>query len=132
MLWIGLTGGIATGKSTAARMLQEMGYPVVSADQVAREVVEPGQEGAKVLLHRFGPSFFDSNGKLNRPKLAAHIFSNSAARAEVESVLHPLIQRRVEQVQEEFKLRGEKVAFYDVPLLFEKKLVPAASKSFSR
>ncbi len=122
MLWIGLTGGIATGKTTAAEILRARGYPVVSADGIARQVVEPGEEGARALLSLLGPAYFDRGGALLRDKLAAYIFSDSQRRQEVESVLHPLIQARVQREKQQLLGQGAQVAFYDVPLLFEKNL----------
>lgn len=122
MLWIGLTGGIASGKSTVAEQLRELGHPVVDADAVARQVVEPGEEGAKALLHLVGPSYFDRQGRLDRKKLGALIFSDPGARRDVEQILHPLIQQQVAKQRKQLQNQGVKMAFYEVPLLFEKNL----------
>ncbi len=97
-LRIGLTGGIASGKSTAAQRFVELGVPVIDADQIAREVVAPGEPGLAAVLARFGPEVLDSQGRLNRGALRARVFSDPLARRDLEALLHPLIRARMQSL----------------------------------
>jgi dephospho-CoA kinase len=116
---VGLTGGIGTGKSTVARVFAEQGVPVVDADQVAREVVEPGTEGLAEVVRTFGSEVLDAEGRLDRGKLAQHVFSDSAARKKLEAILHPRIaQRSMERIAEHAS-RGCPYAIYEAALLVE-------------
>src|SRR5262245_53982791 len=94
MRLIGLTGGVGMGKSTAADLLKERGIPVVDTDQLARDVVEPGQPAFNEVKERFGPGVVGPDGTLNRKALADLIFADSARRQELESILHPRIRER--------------------------------------
>ena len=96
-LRIGLTGGIASGKSTVSRIFGELGVPVIDADEVARDVVEPGTPGLAAVAQRFGPQVLDANGRLNRGALRAQIFSDPAARRDLEAILHPRIRARMDE-----------------------------------
>ncbi len=96
-LRIGLTGGIASGKSTVSRIFGELGAPVIDADEVAREVVEPGTAGLAAVVQRFGPQVLDEAGRLNRAALRAQIFSDPAARRDLEAILHPRIRARMDE-----------------------------------
>lgn len=122
MKWIALTGGIATGKSTVARLIEGRGHPVIDADLLAREVVRAGQPGHAKLRHDFGPDIFLSSGELDRAKLAELVFSDEAKRLKVEQIIHPLIQLRVQELKAQALAQGHALCFYDVPLLFEKSL----------
>jgi dephospho-CoA kinase len=117
---IGLTGGIASGKSLVSGLLSAWGAVVIDDDLVARQVVEPGQPGWKLLYEQFGPEFFTSEGLLDRKKLGALVFSHPAQRDKLERLLHPLIieatRRMIAAVRQE---RPESVVVLDVPLLFE-------------
>ncbi|NHA16043.1 dephospho-CoA kinase [Thioalkalivibrio sp. XN279] len=90
-LHVGLTGGIASGKSTVARLFAERGVPVIDLDQVAREVVEPGQPALEAIVDAFGSEVLDDEGKLDRGVLRARVFKDEAARRRLEALLHPLI-----------------------------------------
>jgi dephospho-CoA kinase len=90
-LHIGLTGGIASGKSTVARLFAERGVPVIDLDQVAREVVEPGQPALAAIVELFGAEVLDAAGRLDRAALRARVFRDEAARRRLEALLHPLI-----------------------------------------
>lgn len=90
-LRIGLTGGIASGKSTAAQRFVELGVPVIDADEVSRAVVAPGQPGLAPVLARFGGTVLSPNGLLDRRALRDLVFSDPAARRDLEAILHPLI-----------------------------------------
>jgi dephospho-CoA kinase len=96
-LRIGLTGGIASGKSTVAQCFVELGIPVINADQVARAVVAKGQPGLATVVERFGPGVLGPDGELDRRALRNLIFSDTALRKDLEKILHPLIQADMER-----------------------------------
>ncbi|MEN0058299.1 MAG: dephospho-CoA kinase [Bdellovibrio sp.] len=121
MKWVGLTGGIACGKSTVSRMLREIGFQVVDADQIAHEVVRPGSPGLRSILHAFGVEYVNDDGSLNRRKLGQDVFGKPQLLNRLESILHPLIEQEVQARREELKNQGLRLALYDIPLLFEKK-----------
>lgn len=116
---IGLTGGIATGKSTVSNYLLSLGIPVIDADLISREVVEPGQPGLLKLLQKFGPEILTQDGQLNRPALAQKLFHNEAVRQQVNQLLHPLIYDTMFERVAAFQSQGEALVFLDIPLLFE-------------
>lgn len=115
---IGLTGGIATGKSYCLKRFAALGVPVIDADVLAREVVEPGSPALQMIRIRFGPSVMAPDGSLDRPALAAIVFSDKTARADLESIIHPEVYRRI---NEWFANQppGVRFAIADIPLLFE-------------
>lgn len=92
-LVVGLTGGIASGKSTAAQYFRKLGVPVIDADEIAREVVEPDQPALKQLTALFGPDMLDANGRLDRARLRHLIFADAGKRRQVEGILHPAIRQ---------------------------------------
>ncbi|HUP90775.1 MAG TPA: dephospho-CoA kinase [Solimonas sp.] len=94
-LTVGLTGGIASGKSMVADAFAALGAPVLDADQVAREVVAPGEPALVQIAARFGPQFVLPDGTLDRRALRTHVFADSAALRELEQITHPLIRRRL-------------------------------------
>ena len=95
-LRIGLTGGIASGKSTVAQRFAELGVPVIDADVASRGVVEPGKPGLAQVVERFGPEVLDAQGHLDRPALRARIFNDSDLRRALDAILHPLIRADME------------------------------------
>jgi dephospho-CoA kinase len=97
LLRIGLTGGIASGKSTVERRLIELGVPVINADDSARAVVARGQPGLAAVVERFGSGVLSENGELDRAGLRTLIFGNSGKRRELEAILHPLIREHMER-----------------------------------
>lgn len=121
MRLIGLTGGIASGKSTVSRMLREKGAEIIDADLLAREVVEPGQPALLALAQAF-PEVIDANGRLNRPALAAKVFGDLQLRRQVNALTHPHIQKLFTDRKQALIAAQVPVAFYDVPLLFENQL----------
>lgn len=121
MKWIGLTGGIACGKSTVAQLLVQQSYPLVDADRIARDVVAPGTPGLESVIQAFGPDILAPDGSLDREKLGAKIFSLPEQRRKLESILHPLIRTEVQRLREDLERAGHVLAFYDIPLLFETK-----------
>jgi dephospho-CoA kinase len=96
-LRIGLTGGIASGKSTVTQRFTELGVPVIDADVVSRAVVEPGTPGLAQVVERFGPKVLDTHGRLDRKALRAEIFDDSASRQALDAILHPLIRAEMEK-----------------------------------
>lgn len=118
MLRVALTGGIATGKSHCLARFGALGVPVIDADILAREAVAPGTSGLTAVVSRFGPGVLDSSGELNRPALAAIVFSNPTARADLEAIIHPEVYRRI-NVWFADQPSGTRIAIADIPLLFE-------------
>lgn len=96
-LRIGLTGGIASGKSTVTQRFAELGIPVIDADVASRSVVEPGEPGLARVVERFGPQVLDAEGRLDRRALRSVIFNDSAARQALEAILHPLVRADMER-----------------------------------
>ena len=91
-LRIGLTGGIASGKSTVARLFEAHGVPVIDTDQIARDVVEPGQPALVAVVEAFGTGILAPDGRLDRPALRARVFADAGARQRLEAILHPAIR----------------------------------------
>jgi dephospho-CoA kinase len=116
---IGLTGGIASGKSTVARMLRDAGVPVIDADQLAREVVEPGSEGLLALVQRFGEGVLDPEGRLDRKVLGEVIFADQGARAALNAIVHPRVAALAAERAQALVAEGHERVVYEVPLLFE-------------
>ena len=117
---LGLTGSIATGKSTVSAMFHQKGAEIIDADQIAREVVEPGTEGLTRIVNQFGPEMLDDEGKLNRDRLGARIFQNPAEREKLNQLLHPLIVDSMLAKTEKIKKEKDpQLIIWDVPLLIE-------------
>ncbi len=117
----GLTGGIASGKSTVSRMLRELGAQVLDADVIAREVVEPGTPGLQAVAERF-PGVVGPDGRLDRVKLGARVFGDPKERAALNSILHPLIGQQFLLRTHALAQRGVERLIYDAPLLIENRL----------
>jgi len=123
MLRVGLSGGIGSGKSTVASRLAARGAFVVDSDRVAREVLAPGTPGLARVRDRFGSAVIDSDGALDRPALGEVVFADESARADLEAITHPLIERRTADL---VAMAGpDDVVVHDVPLLVEKRMGPA-------
>ncbi|UWE04492.1 dephospho-CoA kinase [Laceyella sacchari] len=119
----GLTGGIATGKSTVAEMLQRHGAVIVDADKVARQVVEPGEEGLSRIASVFGDEVISREGTLDRPALGRIIFHDEKARRKLNELLHPLIMDKMRRDTEKVRqTEPHAVIIWDVPLLIEEKM----------
>jgi dephospho-CoA kinase len=114
---IGLTGGIGSGKSTAARRFAELGALVVDSDLIAREVVEPGTPGLAAVVEAFGPSVLGADGRLDRPALGALVFADPGQREKLNGILHPLIRARTVEIIA--AAPPGTVVVQDVPLLVE-------------
>jgi dephospho-CoA kinase len=119
---VGLTGGIASGKSTVAKILERLGAAIVNADTLSREVVEPGQEGWKEIVATFGADVLQPDQTLDRQKLRTIIFDNPDARKTLEAIIHPRVRALAEQRIREHTAAGFVVVVYEVPLLFEAKI----------
>lgn len=125
---IGLTGGIASGKSTVARLLRELGAPVVDADVLAREAVCPGEAAWKAIVARYGEKILLSDGALDRAKVGEIIFGDPAEKAWLDAAMHPILRARAEASLEALRSGGACVAVLDVPLLFEAGWQPLADE----
>lgn len=116
MLIVGLTGGIGSGKSAVAARFAALGAPVIDADVIAREVVEPGTPGLERIVEMFGADVLDERGRLNRARLASKVFGDPDRRKRLEAILHPLIR-------EEMRQRAARIAapycILAIPLLIE-------------
>ena len=121
----GLTGGIASGKSTVAARLRARGVPVIDADELAREVVAPGTDGLRDLVASFGSGVLDPSGALDRKALARVAFSNDDARRRLNAITHPRIARRGAERAEELRRAGEPLACYEAALIVENGLADA-------
>ncbi|BBN99409.1 dephospho-CoA kinase [Sporolactobacillus terrae] len=119
MIKIGLTGGIASGKSMVSRWLIAHGYPVIDADRVSREVVTPGEKGLDLIVRHFGKGMLLPSGALDRKRLGALIFQDDKKRKLLNELLHPLIRSRMFQQLDELEKRREPIVFLDIPLLYE-------------
>ena len=117
MYLIGLTGGIASGKSLVSKRLAELGAVIVDADVLAREVVEPGTPGLAAIAEHFGPSVIAADGSLDRPALGAIIFADADQREKLNGITHPAVWRRARELFE--AAAADAVVVYDVPLLVE-------------
>ncbi|MGV3519658.1 dephospho-CoA kinase [Luteitalea sp.] len=120
LLRVGLTGGIATGKSYVTQRLQAAGLPTIDADRLAREAVAPGSDGLRAVVNRFGRDMLTDAGALDRPRLAAVIFRDASARADLEALIHPEVRRRIADWQTQLARHGYRgPVIADIPLLFE-------------
>lgn len=122
MRTVGLTGGIASGKSTVANILRKRGVTIIDADQLAREVVAPGTPGLSDLVQAFGSSILDASGSLLRAQLAQKIFSSPGNRQLVETITHPRIHALYEQRIAELAAQGHSIVVYEAALIIEKHL----------
>ena len=120
-LYVGLSGGIGSGKSTVATVWESLGAVVFSADEIAREVVEPGTFGLAEIVERFGTGVLNVDGSLDRAALGAVVFSSREAREDLERITHPRIAQRVHERRSQVSLSS--IVVYDVPLLVESNMV---------
>ncbi|MEY4760845.1 MAG: hypothetical protein RLZZ200_701 [Pseudomonadota bacterium] len=116
---IGLTGGIASGKSTVAALFEQLGVPVIDTDQIARDIVSPGSPALTEIARRFGPSILDAQGRLDRRTLRRIVFADAAARTDLEAITHPAIHAETER---RCRVAGGAYQLVAVPLLAEKGL----------
>jgi len=119
-LHVGLTGGIATGKSTVSEMFRALGCVIIDADVLAREVVEPGQPAYQEIVAEFGRGVVQPDGALDRKRLGAIVFADPAHRKRLESITHPRIRERFARRLQELTEQGfEGIAFFDAPVMIE-------------
>lgn len=120
MILLGLTGGIASGKSTIAQRLEALGAIRIDADQLAREAVAPGSEGLELIAQRFGAEVIDASGSLDRAALGRLVFGNEEALADLNDIVHPAVRRlaaaRIDAIEAE---NPDAVVVYEIPLLVE-------------
>jgi dephospho-CoA kinase len=116
---IGLTGGIASGKSTVAAILRRLGASIVNADELSREVVQPGQDAWNEITKSFGSDILQEDMTLDRKKLRKIVFDNPEARKKLEAIIHPRVRALAEKRISELAASGSSVIVYEVPLLFE-------------
>ena len=118
---LGLTGGIASGKSTVAAMLKSLGIVIIDADIIAREVVEVGEDAYFKIVGAFGRSILHEDRTINRQKLGEVIFNNEQKRKILNSIVHPAVREKMNRLKTEYIEKGEKIIVLDIPLLFESK-----------
>ncbi|MDE7385481.1 MAG: dephospho-CoA kinase [Anaeroplasmataceae bacterium] len=116
---VGITGGIASGKSTVCQYLISLGYVVIDSDLISKDLSQKGKPIYKAILETFGPTYFLTNLELDRKKLGRYIFENPLAREKLNAITHPLI---VEEMKNLIQKTEENLIFLDIPLLFEAKL----------
>ncbi|MFS4701383.1 dephospho-CoA kinase [Staphylococcus aureus] len=118
---IGLTGGIASGKSTVSELLSVFGFKVVDADKAAREAVKKGSKGLAQVREVFGDEAIDENGEMNRRYMGDLVFNHPEKRLELNAIIHPIVQDIMEEEKQEYLKQGYNVIM-DIPLLFENEL----------
>jgi dephospho-CoA kinase len=123
MLRVGLTGGIGSGKSAVAERLAALGAVVLDGDKAARAVVEPGTPGLAQIAETFGPGVLRADGSLDRAKLASIVFSDEAARLQLNAITHPLVYAHIRRAENEAVAAGgpDTIVVHDIPLLAEGK-----------
>ena len=122
MKLVGLTGGIASGKSTVAAILRRLGAAVINADELSREVVQPGEDAWKQIVESFGPDILKEDNSLDRRKLRKIIFDNPESRKKLETIIHPRVRALAENRFREAAQAGHSIIVYEVPLLFENQM----------
>ncbi|TKB92878.1 MAG: dephospho-CoA kinase [Nitrospira sp.] len=120
MILVGLTGGVATGKSTVAKMFKQCGAIVIDADELAHEVVKPGKPAWREIVNTFGKTVLNADRTLNRRELGAVVFRNQTKRRRLERIIHPRVAREQTRLTKQAARKDpHAVVIYDVPLLFE-------------
>jgi dephospho-CoA kinase len=117
---VGLTGGIGAGKSTVADLFSQKGAVVIRSDELARLVIEPQTPGFQQVIDRFGKDFVNSEGYIDRAKLAQIVFKDDAALKDLENIIHPLVRNRTNQIIDQHT--SETIIVNEIPLLLEKKM----------
>lgn len=119
---IGLTGGIASGKSTAVKYLQRLGAKTIDSDKIAHQVLEPGNEGYRRVVKEFGEEILDKHGEIDRKRLGKMVFSSPTLLSKLEDLTHPLIIAEIKEKARLLQQKSENPVVLDAPLLFEKDL----------
>jgi len=115
----GITGNIASGKSSVARMFEELGARIIDADEVARAVVEPGEPAWKEIAEEFGKEVLESGGGVNRKKLAEIVFSDEARRKKLNDITHPRIKEKIRDLLKDYEKEGAPVVMVEATLIVE-------------
>ncbi|HZG71261.1 MAG TPA: dephospho-CoA kinase, partial [Chondromyces sp.] len=126
---IGLTGGIASGKSTVSNMLRQKGFAIVDADLAARVVVEPGMPAYNQIIEVFGEEILAEDGTINRAKLGGIVFHDESQRMKLNHIVHPAVRKHMIAEKEEAVEAGRRTVIMDIPLLFESKLTWMVEKT---
>jgi dephospho-CoA kinase len=119
MMVFGLTGGVATGKSTVAKLLKALGVPVLDADSLAHKAINAGNEAYTRLITAFGEGILLADGKIDRRKLRGLLIGDPKAKEEIEAIVHPEVMRQSAKKIQDFQEKGAKWTLFEVPLLFE-------------
>lgn len=127
-LIIGLTGGIASGKSTVSNMIKEYGFPVIDADVIAREVVNIGEEAYNNIVAAFGTEILQPDQSIDRQKLGSIIFSDESKRLTLNKIVHPAVRKKMLEKKDEYLKQGHPAIVMDIPLLFESNLTSFVDK----
>lgn len=117
--FLGLTGGIASGKSTADNFFKKKNIPIIDSDLIAHQIMEVGQSGYKTVVTYFGPDILNDDQTINRQKLGEIVFNDKAKLKELNKLTHPLVHQEIRRQMEQYSLKKEKLVVIDVPLLFE-------------
>lgn len=128
MIVIGLTGGIASGKSTVSKMLENAGIPVIDADRYSREAVEPGEKAYKEIVAHFGEGILHGDRTIDRKKLGAIIFNDEAERKKLNAIVHPAVRKKMNERKNFYRKEGREAVVLDIPLLFESQLQGTVDK----
>ncbi|WP_338777542.1 dephospho-CoA kinase [Metabacillus sp. FJAT-52054] len=128
-LVIGLTGGIASGKSTVSSLLKELGFPIVDADVIAKEAVDQGKPAYSKIAEVFGHRVLQPDGAIDRAQLGSEIFADPEKRKMLNEIVHPEVRKEMIRQRDESIQQGSKAVILDIPLLFESKLTHFADKS---
>lgn len=127
-MFIGLTGGIASGKSTVSEMIKARGIPVIDADKIARDVVKRGSETLQQIVDYFGEDILNEDGSLARKKLGAIVFQDEEKRKKLNAIIHPAIRKQMLLERDQHVANGEKTIVFDIPLLYESNLFHLVDK----
>jgi len=119
MLSVGLTGNIASGKSTVARLFEQWGARLIDADQLVRELQRPGTPVFRRIVERFGADVMAADGTIDRGRLRAIVFADPTARSDLNAIVHPAVRQRRDELAEQARREGVAILVQDIPLLFE-------------
>ncbi len=119
MITVGLTGGIASGKTTVSAMFRELGIPVICADELAHDAVKTGSPALREIREVFGDEVFDQYGELDRLKLGSRVFGNPLLKKQLERIIHPAVALKKQELLDYYVSQGHPIVVIDVPLLFE-------------
>ncbi|GGD16682.1 dephospho-CoA kinase [Pontibacillus chungwhensis BH030062] len=126
---IGLTGSIATGKSTVSLMFDDYGIPVVDADKLSREVVKPGRDAYNQIVSVFGEGILREDHTLDRKALGEIVFNNDEKRKQLNEIVHPAVRSEMVRERDQYLMQGDKAVVLDIPLLFESQLTDYVDKT---